>query len=181
MGPLRVAFQRREPLDSRMEFVEVLRYRQIMNVVKNLNTLNFDLAETLIHRIHGRVIRGCRRVASSKVRGGQPVAKRVHPGTRFAFLTAGAAAFGAIPFICRDLPLRCHQLAPYDDSGRSEVWASTALVVATRSASALALEVFSTPFRYWSRRFCADAIRRSMGTKVGNASWNASTSTALGG
>jgi hypothetical protein len=45
------------------------------------------------------------------------VAKRVHPRARLAFLTAGAAAFRAIPLVCGDLPLRCHQFASYDASG----------------------------------------------------------------
>ena len=58
MGTLRVAFQGREPPNSRMEFLEVLRYRQIMNLVENLNALNFDLTEALIHRIDGRVVDG---------------------------------------------------------------------------------------------------------------------------
>src|ERR1700681_3191158 len=166
MSALRVAFERRQPSNSTMEGAQVLRFRQIMHIDENLDAFNFDLAETLIHPTNTRVIGewvivSC--AGSLDPQRGQAMAKRVHSRTRFAFLTAGAAAFGAVPFICRDLPLRCHQLAPYDDSGRAEAWASTALVVATRSASALALEVFSTPFRYWSRRFCADTIRRSMG------------------
>jgi hypothetical protein len=42
-----------------MEFVEVMRCRQIMNIGENLKTFNFDLAQTLIHRIYGRVVGGC--------------------------------------------------------------------------------------------------------------------------
>ncbi len=59
MGALRVAFERREAPNSRMEFVEVLRCRQIMHIVENLDAFNFDLAETLIHSIHARVVGGC--------------------------------------------------------------------------------------------------------------------------
>ncbi len=86
-----------------------MRCRQIMNIGENLKTFNFDLAQTLIHRIRGRVVGGC--VVVCGAGGGidrhrsQAVAKRVHPRTRFAFLTTGAAAFGAIALICCDLPL----------------------------------------------------------------------------
>jgi hypothetical protein len=45
MGALRVAFKRREAPDSRIEFVEVLRCRQIMNIVENLDAFNFDMAD----------------------------------------------------------------------------------------------------------------------------------------
>jgi hypothetical protein len=48
MGALRVAFERREAPDSPIEFVEVLRCRQIINIVENLDAFNFDLAEALI-------------------------------------------------------------------------------------------------------------------------------------
>src|ERR1700694_2451222 len=99
MATLRITFQRREPPNSFMEIVEVLRHRQIMNVVENLNALNFDLAETLIHPIHGRVVDGCRTVRGKSGRRGKAVAKRVHSRTRFALLSAGPAAFRAIPLV----------------------------------------------------------------------------------
>src|SRR3989442_9482889 len=104
MGALRVAFERREPPDSRMEFVEVLLYRQIMHIVENLDALDFDLAKTLKHHVHARILDGGRAVRDEIDCRGQAAVKRVHSRTRFAFLTAGAAAFGAIALICCDLP-----------------------------------------------------------------------------
>src|SRR5258706_7153010 len=182
MGAPRVAFERREPSNSRMEHVEVLRYRQIINIVESLHPFNFDLAQAPVHRIHARVVGGCAAVSGASGgidrHRGQAVAKRVHSRTRLAFLTAWTAAFCSIVLVRRDLPLRCHQLAFLTIAA---ALASIALTVAKRSASARRLEDFSSSFRYWLRRFCADTIRRSMGAKIGNASWNASTSTALDG
>src|SRR5712671_7689921 len=99
MGTLRIAFQRCEPPNGRMEHVEVLRARQIINVVEKLNTFNFDLAQTLIHSIHAGIVGECVVVIGAgggiDPHRGQAVAKRVHTRTRLAFLTAGAATFGA--------------------------------------------------------------------------------------
>src|SRR5258706_9829090 len=53
------AFERREPPDSRMEFVEVLRCRQIKSIVENLDALNFDSAHALIRRANARIVNGC--------------------------------------------------------------------------------------------------------------------------
>jgi len=96
MGALRVAFERREPSNSLMEFTEVLGLRETMNVIENLDTFNFYLAESLIHRIHAGIVGGCVVVTSAGEgidrHRGQAVAKRVHSGTRLAFLTAGTAA-----------------------------------------------------------------------------------------
>src|SRR5258705_5455148 len=104
MGALRVAFEGYEASNSGMERVDILRFRHVINVTENLYALNFDLAETLIqHRLHAGVVGGC--VVVSGAGGGvdrhrgQAVAKRVHPRTRLAFLTAGAAAFGAIALV----------------------------------------------------------------------------------
>jgi len=103
MGALRVAFERREAPNSRIEFVEALRCRQIMHIVENLDAFNFDLAETLIHRIHAGVVGGCAVVSGAgggiDRHRGQAVAKRVHSGTRLAFLTAGTAAFRAVALV----------------------------------------------------------------------------------
>src|SRR5258706_2543464 len=152
MGALRVAFERREPSNSSMERVEVLRYRQIINIVENFHAFNFDLAQTLVHRIDAGIVGECAVVSGAgggiDRHRGQAVAKRVHSRTRLAFLTTGAAAFGAIALICCDLPLRRHQLAFLRFA---EALASMALTVAKRSASARPLEDFSSSFRYWSR------------------------------
>src|SRR5258706_1325029 len=59
MRTLRVAFKCGEPSNSGVQHVEVLRYRQIMHIAESLNTFNFDLAQTLIHRIRARVVGGC--------------------------------------------------------------------------------------------------------------------------
>jgi hypothetical protein len=81
MGALRVAFERHEPSNSGMEFIEVLRCRQTVNIVENLDTFNFDLAQALIRRAHARIVNGC--VVVTGAGGGidrhrrQAVAKRV--------------------------------------------------------------------------------------------------------
>jgi hypothetical protein len=63
-----------------MEFVEVLRCRQIMNIVDNLDAFNFDMAETLVHRIYARIVDGCLVVSGADGgidrHRGQAVAKR---------------------------------------------------------------------------------------------------------
>src|SRR6185295_13119016 len=110
MRALRVAFQRREASNGHMQRVEVLGSQQHMNLVESLDAFNFDLAETLTHRINGRIVDGCVAVGAGNGRRGQAMAKRVHPRTRLAFLTAWAATFRAIAFVRRDLPLRCHGL-----------------------------------------------------------------------
>ena len=79
MGVLRVAFERREPPNNRMERVEVLRSQQIMNFVENLNAFNFDLAKTLIHRIREGVLGGRVAVCGSRDHRCQALPKRVHP------------------------------------------------------------------------------------------------------
>src|SRR6266516_7828501 len=113
MGALRVAFEGYDASNSGIERVEVLRFRHVINVTENLYALNFDLAETLIHRLHAGVVGGC--VVVSGAGGGvnphrvQAVAKRVHPRTRLALLAGGAAAFGTIALVSRDLPLRRHR------------------------------------------------------------------------
>src|SRR3981189_1339917 len=185
MRTLRVAFKCGEPSNSGVQHVEVLRYRQIMHIVESLNTFNFDLAQTLIHRVHARVVGGCVVVSGAGGRidlhRGQAMAKRVHSRARFAFLSAGAVAFGAVALVCCDLPLRCH--GPYfpDADITPASWAPIALSVATRSTRALASERFSRSFKYWSRRFCAATIRPSIFAKAGSASWKASISKAFGG
>jgi hypothetical protein len=79
MGALRVAFERREPSNSLMEFTEVLGLREIMNVVENLDTFNFYLAESLIHRIHAGIVGGC--VDRSQAEGIAGFASRGHGAT----------------------------------------------------------------------------------------------------
>src|SRR5713226_5999498 len=105
MGALRVAFERGEASDGLMEGVEVLGSRQGINVVEDLEPFNLDLAETVIHRVHARIVDGCIVVTGAGGGGGgggidqhrsQAVAKRVHSRTRLAFFTAGAATFRAI-------------------------------------------------------------------------------------
>src|SRR6266403_2084795 len=59
MGALRVAVERRELANCDMEIFEVLRFRQAMNFVENLDAFNFDLTETLVHRVHAGVVDGC--------------------------------------------------------------------------------------------------------------------------
>src|SRR5258708_31667810 len=103
MGALRVAFERREPSNREKQRVEVLGSRQIMHIDENFDALNFDLAETVVHRVQARVV-GEWVVVSQGGGGldrnrGQAVAKRVHPGTRFALLSAGAAAFCAVALV----------------------------------------------------------------------------------
>ena len=109
MRTLRVAFKCGEPSNSGVQHVEVLRYRQIMHIVESLNTFNFDLAQTLIHRIHARVVGGCVVVSGAGGRidrhRGQAMAKRVHSRTRFAFLSLRAAAFRGVALVCGHLPL----------------------------------------------------------------------------
>src|SRR6478672_2192076 len=97
MRALRVAFQRREASNGHMQRVEVLGSQQHMNLVESLDAFNFDLAETifdlaetLTHRINGRIVGGCVAVGTGNGRRGQAMAKRVHPRTRLAFLTAWA-------------------------------------------------------------------------------------------
>src|SRR6266403_4876986 len=112
MGAPRVAFERHEPPHSRMEFVEVLRCRRIMYIIENLDAFNFDLTETLIHRVHRGVVDGWIVVAVADRdidrRRRQAVPQRIRSRTRFAFLRAGAAASGTIALVCGDLPLRSH-------------------------------------------------------------------------
>src|SRR5260370_38715332 len=93
-----------------MQRIEVLRSRQNINLVESLDAFNLDLAETLTHRVNRRVIGGCIAAGASNGSRGQAMAKRVHSRTRFALLSAGAAAFRAIPPVRRDLRLRCHWL-----------------------------------------------------------------------
>src|ERR1700674_4835596 len=109
------------------------------------------------------------------------MAKRVHPRTRLALLTERAAAFRAVAPVGGDLPLRCH--GPYFlcAANAAASFSAIAFSAAKRSALALAFEVLSRSSRNTFRRFCADTIRRSMVANAGNASWNASTSRALGG
>ncbi|SRR6266446_1917866 len=114
MGALRVAVERRELANCDMEIFEVLRFRQAMNFVENLDAFNFDLTETLVHRVHAGVVDGCVVVTGADGaidrHRGQAVAKRIHSRSRFAFLSAGAAASGAVALVCCDLPLRRHWL-----------------------------------------------------------------------
>jgi hypothetical protein len=118
-----------------MERVEVLGYRQIMNLVENLDAFNFDLAQTLKHRIHGRVVGGGVIVSGGGIdrHRGQAVAKRVHPRTRFALLTAGASAFGAIALVCCDLPLRRHG-SYFRDANAAASFSAMVFSAAKRSA-----------------------------------------------
>src|SRR5258706_8223499 len=150
MGALWVALERREPSNSGMEFVEIMRCRQIMNIGENLKTFNFDLGQTLIHRIHGRVVGGC-----VVVRGagggidrhrGQAVAKRVHPRTRFAFLTAGPRLFAPLrrfAAICR-----CDAMGTYFRDADTAASRSAMAFSAARSARAWAFEVVARSSRY---------------------------------
>src|SRR5216683_622237 len=112
MGALRVAFERGESSDGLLEGVEVLGSRQGINGVEHLEPFNLDLAETVIHRVHARIVDGCVVVTGAgggiDQHRGQAVAKRVHSRTRLAFFTAGAATFSAITLVCCDLPLRRH-------------------------------------------------------------------------
>src|ERR1700732_2647237 len=160
MRPLGVAVQRREASNGRMQPVDVVGSRYIMNVVKRLNPFNFDLAETLIHPIH--VVGGCNAHGGGRGLRGQAVAQRVHTRTRLALLTERAAAFCAIALVCGDLPLRCHGPHFPDADNAAASWAAIAFSVATRSARALAFEVLSRSSRNRLRRFCADTMRRSM-------------------
>src|SRR6476660_9667094 len=108
MGALRVAFERRESSNGLMERVEGLGCRQVINVIEGLNPFNLDLAETVIHRLHERII-GCGAISVGggiDRRRGQAVAKRIHSRTRFAFLTTWAAAFRGVPLVRSYLPLR---------------------------------------------------------------------------
>src|SRR6266404_29750 len=149
MCALRVAVQRRQAPNGRMECIEVVGSRQFVNVVERLNTFNFDLAQTMIRRIREGVLGGRVAVCGSRDLRCQAVPKRVHSRTRFAFLSAGAVAFGAIALVCYDLPLRCH--GPYfpDADITPASWAPIALSVATRSTRALVSERFSRSFKYW--------------------------------
>jgi hypothetical protein len=110
MGALRVAFESRESSNGVMERVKVLGSGQGVNFVERLNLFNLDLAETVIHRLHQRLI-GCGAIVGGpgidRSRG-QAVAKRIHSRPRFAFLAAWAAAFCAVPLVRSYLPLRCH-------------------------------------------------------------------------
>src|SRR5713226_18870 len=130
MGALRVAFQRGESSNSLMERVDGLGSRQIINVVEGLKPFDLDLAETVIHRLHGRII-GCGAFSGGRGVRGQAVAKRIHSRTRFALLTA----------ICR-----CDAMGPYFPDAATS-WAAMAFSAAKRSARALALEVLSRSSR----------------------------------
>jgi hypothetical protein len=103
MGALRIAFERRETSNSRMEHVEVLKSRQIMHFVENLDAFNFNLAETLIHRVHARGAGGCVTAGGSNGRRGQTVAKRSSVNALCLLDWGGAAAFGAVALVCCDL------------------------------------------------------------------------------
>jgi hypothetical protein len=105
MRPLGVAVQRREAPNGRMECIEVVRSRQVMNIVESLEPFNFDLAEPLIHLIQEGVAGGYGAVCGSRDLRGQAVAKRVHPRTRFASLSPRAAAFRAVALVRCDLSL----------------------------------------------------------------------------
>jgi hypothetical protein len=150
MRPLGVAVQRREAPNSRMEFIEVVRSRQVVNIVDSLEPRNFDLAELLIHLIQEGVVGGCGAGCGSRDLRSQAVAERVHPRTRFALLSPRAAAFRAVALVRCDLSLRRH--GPYfsdadaDADATPASWEAIALCAATRSAPALA--VFSRVLRY---------------------------------
>jgi hypothetical protein len=105
MRALRVAFQRRQGPEHGWQLVDILEARQAVKVAPNPNTLDFDLAETPIHRIREQLIGACVVDIGSGGLGGESVAKRVHPRTRFAFLTAWAAALCAVALVRRYLPL----------------------------------------------------------------------------
>src|SRR5258708_15519418 len=114
VGALRVAFERRGPPNSSIERGHVLGPLQIMHFVENLLAFDFDLAQALIHRTHAGVVSEwvvVRRSGGCIDRHrGQAVAKRVHPRTRLALWTAGAAAFCVVALVRRVLPLRRHGL-----------------------------------------------------------------------
>src|SRR5258705_9170068 len=126
VGALRVAFERREPPNSSMERGHVLGPRQIMHFVENLQAFNFDLAQALIHRTHAGVVSEwvvVRRSGGCIDRHrGQAVAKCVHPRTRLALWTAGAAAFCAVALVRRVLPLRRHGLTFATPIRRRRSW-----------------------------------------------------------
>ena len=82
MGALRVAFERRESLNSDMELFQVLRYGKIVNVVKDLDALDLYLVKTLIHRLHAGAVGGYIAIRRSNSCGCQAMAKRVQSGTR---------------------------------------------------------------------------------------------------
>jgi len=87
-------------------------------------------------------------------------------------LSAGAAAFGAVALVCCDL----RHATYFRDAGGGVLSDGLFCRHAQRPGMG-----FRGPLQILQYRFCADTIRRSIGAEAGNASWNASTSIALGG